>query len=152
MRLGKAKKCPTSPYNSITFLGDQKFTTKSLLFAFTSALMTCFTKVFVFDRLFFHPLPASHLWTKAFCKEEGFLKNHHRTTLAACLEVLWREMKSWMESEECFLHYNFPTKYSDIWYDWLQYQQQGGYLHWYELPNNSPIPPQHIDNLKQINP
>ena len=98
------------------------------------------------------PLPASNICTKAFCKEDFVLKCHHRTTLAVCFKVSWREKKSWMKSEECFLCDSFPTKSSDLWYYLLRYETQGGYFQWYDLPTPSSLPPQHIDHSKQINP
>ena len=68
----KKKKILTPLYNSITFLEDQKFTTNSFQFSITAALMTYFTKVFIFDRFVFYPLPASHLCTEAFCRDDFF--------------------------------------------------------------------------------
>ena len=99
-----------------------------------------------------HPLPDLHLWTRSFCNWECFLNYHHRTTLEACLKISWRETKSWMKSEEFPLHDSLPTKSSEIWYNWLRYEQQGGHFHWYELPTTPPLPPNHIIHSKQTNP
>ena len=113
MRHVRAKKCVTPPYKSITFLGYQQFTTKSFRFSVTAALMTCFTKVFIFDSLFCHPLPDSHLCTKSLCKEVFFEispQNHIDSMFRSVMDG----RKSWMDSEEFPLHDSLPTKSSDL--------------------------------------
>ena len=51
----KAMKCLTPRYKSITFLGDQFQTKKSCPFAIPAALITYFTKYFIFVNLCFPP-------------------------------------------------------------------------------------------------
>ena len=87
--------------------------------------MTCFIKVFIFDR-FFSILCLLHIFALKHSIRRFFLKCHHIITLTACLEVYWRGGKGRMKSEEYFLYNSYPTKSSELLFDRLRYEQQGG--------------------------